>query len=166
MRTSPLCVVVLIALAVGCGPAEEAATGPPFMPVADVMHLMQNIVDPAADVVWGSVGTIIDDTGTNEFFPQNDEEWQLIVNAAMTLTESGNLLMIGERAIDDGLWMEMSQDLVKAGQLALAAAQAQDKDEIFMIGGEVYAACDQCHATFWVGDLERGLAFEDAPSQK
>ena len=61
--------------------------------------------------------------------------------------------------------MEFSKELVAAGQLALAAAEAKDKDEIFMIGGEIYTACDNCHATYWVGDLERGYAFEGQPSE-
>ncbi|MDX1382491.1 MAG: hypothetical protein R3190_02550 [Thermoanaerobaculia bacterium] len=148
-----------VVLASGCGGQDP----PPFKPVANIVELMQNVVDPAADVVWGSVGTIITEEGTHEFYPRNDEEWQLVINAAMTLTESGNLLMIGERAVDDARWMELSRDLVDAGVIALEAARSKDKERIFMIGGEVYAACDNCHSIYWVGDLARGKAFADSP---
>ena len=56
------------------GMAEsEAASQPPFKPVANVQQLMHDVVYPNADAVWESVGTIISYEGTEEIYPRNDE---------------------------------------------------------------------------------------------
>lgn len=154
------CVLLLI----GCG--QPPAEPPPFQPIATTKELMHAVVDPAADVLWGSVGSIVTAEGTDDFFPRTDEEWIAVENACFVLMESGNLLMIGDRAQDSGEWMRLSRGLVEAGQLALAAARSRNADRIFMIGGEVYAACDGCHQRYWVeGADPDGIPPDDgAPS--
>ena len=160
MRTI-LCVALGGFLVAGCG---SDPTGPPFQPVADVRQLMAEIIDPAADVVWDAVGTIIDrDEGTNEWFPQTDEEWMVVQNGALTIAEGGNLLMIGDRARDQDLWMRMAQGMIDAGMLAYEAAQARDKDAVFAIGETVYQSCDSCHNLYWVGDEDRGRVRDETP---
>ncbi len=111
---------------------------------------MHAVVDPSADVLWASVGSVSTLEGVEDFFPRTEDEWIRIENAATVLMESGNLLMIGERAQDQAEWMTRSQGLVDAGKLALTAAQSRNPDEIFRTGGEVYAACDACHQRYWV----------------
>jgi hypothetical protein len=123
---------------------------PPFKPIATTAELMHAVVDPSADVLWASVGSVSTLEGVEDFFPRTEDEWIRIENAATVLMESGNLLMIGERAQDQTEWMTRSQDLVDAGKLALTAAQSRNPDEIFKVGGEVYAACDACHQLYWV----------------
>jgi hypothetical protein len=122
---------------------------PPFKPMATTPELMLAVVDPAADVLWASVGSVVTAEGVEDFFPRTEEEWIRIENAAVTLMESGNLLMIGDRAQDQAQWMTLSQGLVDAGKLALTAAQSRNPDEIFRIGGDVFAACDGCHQIYW-----------------
>ena len=123
---------------------------PPFKPIATTAELMRAVVDPSADVLWASVGSVVTSEGVENFFPRAEDEWFKVENAAVTLMESGNLLMIGERAQDQAEWMTLSQGLVDAGKLALTAAQSRNPDEIFRIGGDVYAACDACHQRYWV----------------
>ena len=135
----------------------------PFRPVADMQQLMTHIIDPAADVVWDSVGTNVTAEGEEHWEPETDEEWAVVLNSAMTITESANLLMMGERARDQETWMRMSQNMVDAGLLAVEAAQAQDADAIFAIGENVYNSCDQCHNLYWVGDEDRGRVRNDNP---
>ena len=36
---------------------------------------MLHIVDPAGDMVWDSVSTVIDKGGLHETVPKTDEEW-------------------------------------------------------------------------------------------
>jgi len=139
---------LLVGVLSGCG--EAPPEPPPFKPMATTVELMHAIVDPAADVLWGSVGSIVTAEATEDFFPRTEEEWIAVENAAFVLMESGNLLMIGDRAQDTGEWMTMSRGLVDAGKLALDAARSRNPDQIFMIGGEVYAACDGCHQRYWV----------------
>ena len=127
----------------------------PYKPVVDNLTLMQTVVDPQADILWASVGSIITEEGTEDFFPRNEAEWAEVRNAAVMIMESGNLLMMGERAIDEDTWMVMAGDLVDAVKLAYDAAEAQDPDAIFAIGADVYDACNKCHEKYWVGDSER-----------
>ena len=135
----------------------------PFRPVASVSQLMSTMIDPAADVVWDAVGTIITHDGVEHWEPETDEEWAAVLRGAVTLTESANLLMIGERARDQETWMRMAQAMVSAGQLAVEAAENQDVEAIYGVGEAVYNACDSCHNLYWVGDADRGRAGEESP---
>lgn len=146
MRVAPwaafgVCGIVLGAAACG-GPAP-----PPFKPVADTKLLMQSVVDPNADVVWEAVKTIVTDT-TEEIRPHTEEQWTAVRNAAVTLTESGNLLMMVPRAKDGGEWMKRAQEMVDTGQAAMRAAEAKDADRLFTVGGDIYDACSHCHQQY------------------
>lgn len=132
-------------LLAGCGDPA-----PPFHPVASVQEIMRGILDPAADVLWASVGTILTEESIEEIYPRNDEEWALVEYAGLTIMETGNLLMIGERAKDHEKWMESCQALVEVGKTVVDAALTQDPEEIFQIGGTVYDVCTSCHQTYWV----------------
>ena len=136
-----------VLLLVGCGDP-----GPPFEPVATVDEIMHGILDPAADVLWASVGWILTEEGTEEIYPRNQEEWDQVEYAGITIMETGNLLMIGERAMDQEGWMETCRALVDIGKVVVEAALSQDPDEIFRIGGDVYDVCTSCHETYWVDD--------------
>jgi hypothetical protein len=119
-------------------------------PVVDVKQLMTAVVDPAADVVWGSVGTIVSEKGTEEIAPRTDEEWAAVYNSAVVISESGNLLMVGERMKDSDEWVKHSRDLIDVGVRTMKAAQARDKDAIFTLGGDIYTVCADCHKTYLV----------------
>ncbi len=130
----------LLALsACGRGPAA-----PPFRPVADNKLLMQ-AVDAQADVVWEAVRTVITDKGTEELGPTTAQEWTAIRNAAVFLTESGNLLMMPPRAKDSGDWMKYSRELIDASEAAIRAADARDRNRLFEVGGDINDKCMQCH---------------------
>ena len=128
-----------------CGCTPDAQT---FVEVADVQQLMTSVLEPAAEVYWDAVGTIIDENGTVEIAPSTDEEWQAVRNAAFVIAESGNLLMMESRALDRGPWMALSRAMIEAGRGALDAAVAEDASAVFDAGAEVYYACSGCHATY------------------
>ena len=161
-RPAALVIVVAAGLLVGC---REDATGPPYRASVDVKVLMTAIVDPAADVIWDAVGTIIDEDGVNEWYPRTEEEWMAVENAAVVIMESGNLLMMGDRARDQGAWMEMSAAMMEAGALANQAAESRDPDEVFAVGEAVYLACDRCHGLYWIDDRDRGR-IRDTPRSR
>ncbi len=127
------------------GPAIEA---PVTVPVASVAQIMNGITGPNARVVYEAVGAIINADGVKEIEPQNDEEWANVANAAAAVIESGNLLLIGDRALDNGEWVTMTKALMEKGQVALKAAEAKDKDGILEIGGPLNDTCDTCHAKY------------------
>ena len=99
---------------------------------------MQAIVIPASDVVW-AVGAEA---------PKNDEEWTKVRNNALALAEAGNLLMIGDRAKDQGEWVKMSQALVDAGTAAFHAAEAKNVEGVMMAGDGIYNTCEGCHMKY------------------
>lgn len=139
----------LLLLPVSAGLAFAAcARQPAFKPVASVKQLMQATIEPASEVVFEAVGTVVSSSGVEEIAPKNDEEWAAVRNSALTLAESGNLLMIGDRARDRGDWMKMSQALVDVGAVALKAAEAKNPQALFEAGGEVYEVCQRCHRRY------------------
>lgn len=139
---------VLIAGGLWLSACSSGPTLPPFKPIADNKLLMQTVLDPAADVIWDSAGTVITAAGVEEIMPRNQEEWTHVRNSAVALAESGNLLMISPRAKDDQEWMRLSQALVDASVGAIRAAEARNVDNIFNAGGDIYAVCSNCHAKY------------------
>ena len=129
--------------------ATACARQPAFRPVASVKQLMQATIEPSAEVLFEAVGTVVSSSGVEEIAPKNDEEWAAVRNSALTLAESGNLLMIGDRARDKGEWIKMSQALVGVGVVALKAAEAKNPQALFEAGGQVYEVCQQCHSRYW-----------------
>lgn len=129
--------------------AGDAAPPPPYKPVGDVKQTMALVLEPAADVIWDSAGTIVTADGEEDLAPTSDAEWRAVKHSAAIVAESGNLLMMPGRAKDQEGWIEISRSLVEAGERAMAAAEAQDADALFDVGGEIYEVCVSCHQTYW-----------------
>lgn len=136
----------LVVPALLCGCARDA--GPPFMMVADLPDLMTTVVDPAADTYWDAVGWIIDASGTTEIRPGSPEEWEAVRNAAYQVAESGNLMMMKGRAVDEPEWIAFSQAMISVGRRAIEAAEARDEQGVFDVGAELYAVCSGCHSIY------------------
>jgi hypothetical protein len=144
MRPVRLAALAGLVFAAGCSGPEP----PPFKPLADNKLLMQAIVDPNADIVWEAVKTIDTKEGTEEIRPRNDDAWTAVRNAAVTLAESGNLLMMVPRAKDGGEWMKLSQQMIDTSEAAIRAAEAKNADRLFTVGGDIYEACSACHQKY------------------
>lgn len=121
----------------------------PLKAVGSVQQIMATLIDPNADAVWESVGTIIDERGTEERRPRTGAEWNAVAASALALAESGNLLMLEGRAKDRDAWLRMSRALVDAGETAWKAAQARDVQALMDAGEGVTIACDTCHGLYW-----------------
>ena len=126
-------------------PAASAEVAPAVMPVATIKQIMIGITNPSAYVVYEAVGTSNTAKGLVETAPQNDEEWAKVESAAAAVAESGNLLLTGNRAIDNGDWVKMTHDMIDKAKLAMAAARAHNKDQIVETGGNLNMTCDTCH---------------------
>ena len=131
----------------GCA-QPEAARPVPFKPTGDVKHIMDFVLDPAADVIWGSAGAIITIEGTQDLQPTTDEGWLAVEQAAVVVAESGNLLMMPSRVRGDKDWIEISQGLVDVGLRAKAAAKDHNADDLFEAGGQIYRVCASCHQLY------------------
>jgi len=154
-RFPALAALVLLGVAGTLGAAACAAAPepPPYKPVANVKELMEATVQPAASVYWNSVATIVTREGVEERFPRNDEEWEAVWGGAITIAESGNLMMMSPRAKDgDREWISLSQQLVNVGELAAKAALSKDPEAVLGAGEKVYDVCTRCHMKYIVQD--------------
>jgi hypothetical protein len=142
--------VLIVGLALGLSAAGCAnqPDPPPFKPVADVLQLMEGPIAHGAEDYWGSVSTIVDKDGIHENFPRNDEEWEHVWAAGITIAESGNLLMMSPRAKDDGDWMKYSVELVDAGMAGARAAEEKNPDKVLEEGEKIYNVCTGCHMQY------------------
>ena len=125
-----------------------AVEAPVTTPVASVKQIMIGIVAPAARVVFESVGTIISAAGIEERAPKTDEDWAEVGSSGAALVESGNLLVMGDRAVDREDWVKMSRALSEAGMLVLKATEAKSADGVLAAGATVNETCDNCHRKY------------------
>ncbi len=145
IRFLPLCLLLLA----GCeAPPPPAPPAPPFNTSLALKQVMEWVIDPAADVIWDSVKSVITEKGTKEIAPHTDAEWDAVRNAAATLMESANLLMLEGRAKNNKDWMTAARRLSDTAGEALKAAQSKNTEAVFTEGGKLYEACRACHLKF------------------
>jgi hypothetical protein len=143
--------VTLVGLLIGCG--EEEAPGPAYQPVVDTKQFMNWILDPMADVIWGSAGTITTIEGVEDLAPTTQEGWDAVRNAAATLAETGNLLQIpGHSRGSD--WNEISAGLTQTAVLLIEAAENQNDEQVFDYGGQLYNVCVSCHQLYMLPEAD------------
>ncbi len=128
----------------GCSRATPA----PYKPVADVKRLMNDVIEPTAEIVWGASGVIITAEGEESRVPTTEAEWVTVRRSALVLAEAGNLLMVPARAQDDSLWMRMARAMVDKGEATLRAAEQKNGQQLFDAGGELYGTCLNCHQQY------------------
>jgi len=80
--------------------------------------------------------------------PKTEKDWNDLQAQALTLAESGNLLMMGRRARDQGDWIKESQELVDVGAAAYKAALAKDLPAIVALNQRLNDACVACHQQY------------------
>jgi hypothetical protein len=110
------------------------ASSSPFKLAASVQQVMTAITIPASDVIFEAAGATTKDTA-----------WDNIQNSALTLAESGNLLMLPGRAPDNQEWVKQSQAMIDAAMLAFDAAAKRNADQLSISGDKIYATCEGCH---------------------
>lgn len=142
--------VLFLGAAIGAA-CSSAPAPPPFKVVADTKLLMDSVLDPAADIVWGSVGSVVTKDGDQELKPKSAEEWTAIRNAAVVVAESGNLLLMAPRVkgpqygVD---WIVLSRNMTDKAEEAMRAADAKNSARLFAVGAELYETCVACHSHY------------------
>lgn len=184
MRTSPALLIgfsmFILSLATGIGcqsqapSAPAASSQPEYLPTATVKDLMLSVIDPAADVVWLSVTTVVDDKGLVETKPITDEDWTKVRHGAISLMEAANLLMIPGRRVarpgeksetpgielepeemdaliakDRGAWNTRAKALHDVVAQVVQAVDAKDAEKVFELGEQIELACENCHKQYW-----------------
>ncbi len=129
---------IIVLMLVSTASAAQAEK-PNLKAVASVTEIMKAMVVPTSAAIWN--------VGRNP--PTDDEAWEALKNYSVLLGESGNLLLIGDRARDDEVWRSTSLKMVEAGTLALKAAKAKNVDGINDAGNLMVDACELCHERHW-----------------
>lgn len=80
--------------------------------------------------------------------PQGENDWATILRSAVTLAESGNLLMMPGRARDQADWPKDVKLLTDAGTAAYKAAQAKDAKALAAVAEPLDASCTTCHKQY------------------
>ena len=139
--------VLLMSALYGCSEnsVPENTLVTPYEPVLEMHDLMASVLDPATDIIWGAAGAVITADGEQDLAPVDDSGWQQVFNAAAIVAETGNLLMLPGRAVDQDDWMEYSAALIATGKEAMRAAEAKDPQAVFDVGGKLYLICVACH---------------------
>jgi cytochrome c556 len=123
---------------VGTGALAQAPSEP-FPPTVTVKQLMLDLIHPSSNDIL----LVINRGGPNE-----EREWAAVRRSAVTLAESGNMLMMRGRARDQMNWMKDAKLLVDAGNAAYKAAQAKDGAALASVAGAVDASCTTCHKQY------------------
>jgi hypothetical protein len=124
-----------LALLAGLGGAMIAQAPSPFQPVGNVSQLMVDIIYPTSDALFY----------IERAPPKNDHDWNVIRGTALTLAESGNLLLMGNRARDQDRWVKDARLLIDAGTAAFKAAQKKDMQAILDLNEQLNTSCTTCH---------------------
>lgn len=130
------------------GEGMGGATLADFRTSLNLQELMAHVIDYNAFEVWHRQGWIIGDTVV-ELFPTDDDGWIAAENAARTVAEASNLLLLPGRPLDDDrAWVDFAHQLHDAAMLAGDMAEKKDKDAFFNAGTDMYRACRGCHQRY------------------
>lgn len=152
---------------------DSGAAAAPLEALATLQDLMRYEVDPSADHIWDSVGSVTTATGTVERQPRTDAEWAQLRRNAVILLEATNLLVIPGRQVSvagfpaDGPGVFSSAEIQQrlAGHRAefdafavslrgttrkvVAAIDARDPAALLQLGETLDSACEACHLANW-----------------
>jgi cytochrome c556 len=127
------------------GTIASAQTPSESSPAAATMQqLMLDLIHPASNDILLFV---------NRGAPKDEAEWAAVRRGALTLAESGNLLMLRGRAplnsnAVQGDWMKDAKMLADVGTAAYKAAQARDFNALAALTESLDASCTTCHKQY------------------
>jgi cytochrome c556 len=110
-----------------------------FPPVANVKQLMLDLIHPSSNEILLAI---------YRGGAKDEKDWAVVRRSAVTLAESGNMLMLRGRARDQGDWMKDAKLLVDAGNAAYKAAQAKDNVALAALAPSFDASCTTCHKQY------------------
>ncbi len=183
--------IVLLVFCTSCSsqqPQSQTSQQAEYRTTATIKDIMDSMVDPGADFLWGAVETVVSAKGTEEKAPHTDEEWKEVRRHAIMLLEATNALQIpgrhvarqGEKADDPKVelgpeqiedlinkdrasWIKYAHGLHDATMEALKAIEAKDSEKLLDVGNGIDEACEKCHLQYWYPNERKP---ESAPSQK
>jgi len=169
-------------LAVACGsgpPAPAAGAAPAFRVDFSIREVMASMISPGATALWDAVAVTVGAGGEQDEIPKSDEEWAEVGRQGIMMTEATNLLLIpgrhvapsGATSANPGAelepaeietlvndhwqeWVSFANALHDVGLEALETVDARDPEALTLVGGDIDAACENCHQRFWYPDQQ------------
>ena len=142
-----------------------------------IQATMDTVIDPSADALWASVGTVETHDGELRRAPQSVADWGKLQARARSLIAGARQLQRpglavggdGHSALADASvpgtrtakqiradidrdpvrFRRAAQRLELGGEQALAAIAARNPDRLVAAGAVIDAACEACHAAYW-----------------
>jgi hypothetical protein len=181
MRLLALAVLIIVViLNTSCAssspaPAPAPSAAAEYRTTATVKELMGSVVNPNAEFVWKSVAS----DGTKEKAPTTDEQWADLRRHAVALREATDLLLIPGRKMaaatdkakdaselaPDAMqalldknrdkWVQYSHGLYDTVAEVIKAIDAKSASGVLDAGGNIDAACENCHTMFWYPDQKK-----------
>lgn len=130
----PVCIAILVLIATWSFGQTSSAP-----PAATMKQLMLDMIYPASNDLL----LLIYRGG-----PKDASEWAAARRDAMTLAESGNLLMMPGRMREQGDWATHVKLLVDAGTSAYKAAEEKNIQALAAVSGPLDASCTSCHKQY------------------
>lgn len=161
----------------GCSRSQATpSAASDLKPVMTVKELMENIIDPQADVVFDAVTVDVTAKGIIEVKPTSDDDWVKVQRGAIILLESSNLLKMPRRIAPPGdknnseganapelspeaiqvkvdndraLWNTHADQLREEALKVLDIVKSRDADQLLTAGSDIDRACENCHLEYW-----------------
>jgi mono/diheme cytochrome c family protein len=102
-------------------------------------QIMLDLIHPASNEIL----LIINRGG-----PKDDKDWAAVRHSALTLNESGAMLLRRAPAHDLAEWAKDARMLADAGAAAYKAAQAKDASALAATAGPLDQSCTACHKQY------------------
>jgi cytochrome c556 len=112
------------------------AEAPQYHPLASSKQLMAAVSKPAMD----SLAAMNKAGG-----PKDDEQWKVAEQNAAVLGEAAQLLLMGNRPLDQDIWLKTSAKLQTAAASSLKAAQEKNLEAWKASVGQIGSSCRGCH---------------------
>ena len=132
---------VIMLSSCGSGQSDEARQDA-------VKTFMADVYDPAADGIWLNSGWVLTVDGEESLFPTTDEGWQEVADHADNLIRLTRELQSEPLSNGEEEWNAISEGVAVFAEEAKQAALAQDEQELFDVGGDIYRACNSCHQRY------------------
>lgn len=137
--------IVGLLLMATCSFAQAPSQSLP--PTATMRQLMLDLIHPASNDIL----LLIYRGG-----PKDENEWATVRRSALTLAESGNLLMMPGRARDEDDWAKDVKTFADAGSAAYKAAEAKNVQALAAVAEPLDASCTNCHKQYRPNVFPRG----------
>jgi hypothetical protein len=170
-------------------PAKRPAAPPSTVSAdATIQEIMGTMIGPSSKIVFEAVSTVNVKGKEVQKVPRTEAEWAGVRNAAEKMIEGSKLIVMDGRHVARNLkakgnegelgpreveallaknrpvFIKLAREFGDVAGAALKAAEKKDVDGVFNSAGDLDAACENCHLTFWYPDQEK--LFDKQPAKK